>query len=87
MEKSSVRHGEIQNSSGEITAFAFHLKKNGYRGSTIGGTVRTLKAMVNNGNPLERQLVKGYLAEAKCSINSEWKICEYSDRFYKQKGN
>jgi integrase len=69
----------------EIATFAFHLKKNGYRDSTIRGTVATLKALSHNVNLLDPESVKACLARAQCSINRKGKICEDLDRFYRYK--
>ena len=72
--------------SSEIATFAFHLNKNGYRDSTIRGTVHTLKALAHHVNLLDPESVKAHLAKAECSINRKAKICEDLDRFYKYKG-
>jgi integrase len=61
------------------------MKKEGYRDSTIRGTVHTLKAVAHNANLLEPESVKAYLARAECSINRKEKITEDLDRFYKWK--
>jgi integrase len=70
----------------EIATFAFYLKKNGYRDSTVRSTVATLKALANKVNLLEPESVKAYLANAEhISINRKGKISEDLDRFYKYK--
>lgn len=70
----------------ELATFAFHLKKNGYRESTIRGTVQALKALTHHVNLLEPESVKAYLANAECSINRKGKVAEDLDRFYRYKG-
>ncbi len=70
----------------EIAAFAFYLKKNGYRDSTIRGTVTALKALTHHVNLHDPEAVKAYLANTECSINRKGKIVEDLDRFYKYKG-
>ncbi len=70
----------------EIATFAFYLKKNGYRDSTIRGTVHALKALAHHVNLLDPEAVKAYLTRVECSINRKAKICEDLDRFYKYKG-
>ena len=69
----------------EVAAFAFYLQKNGYRDSTIRGTVSSLKALTHHVSLLDPEAVKSHLAKAECSINRKVKITEDLDRFYKYK--
>jgi len=69
----------------EIAALAFYRKKNGYKESTIRGTVHTLKALAHHVNLLDPEAVKAYLAKAECSVNRKGKVVEDLDRFYKYK--
>ena len=62
------------------------MQKNGYRESTIRGTVHTLKAVGRKCNLLEPEFVKAHLTRMECGINRKEKICEDLDRFYKYKG-
>jgi len=70
----------------EIAAFAFHLQKNGYRESTIRGTVHSLKALTHHVDLLDPKAVKAHLARAECSINRKGKLVEDLDRFCRYKG-
>ena len=76
---------EVNSRVSEIATFAFYLKKNGYRDSTISGTVHTLKALAHNVNLLNPESVRAYLAKAECSINRRGKVAEDLDRFYRYK--
>lgn len=60
------------------------MKKEGYRDSTIRGTVHTLKAVAHQANLSNPESVKAYLAKAECSINRK-EITEDLDCLYKWK--
>ena len=62
------------------------MKKNGFRDSTILGTVHTLKALVAHVELSQPESVKAYLANASSSINRKAKVVEDLDRFYRYKG-
>ena len=62
------------------------MQKNGYRESTIRGTVHTLKAVGRKCNLLEPEFVKAHLNGMGCGFNRKEKIWEDLDRFYKYKG-
>ena len=69
----------------EVAAFAFWMKKNGFKDSTIRGTVHTLKAVVTYVELSQPESVKAYLANASSSINRKAKVVEDLDRFYRYK--
>jgi len=78
---------EVNSRVSGIATFAFYLKKNGYRDSTISGTVHTLKALAHNVNLLNPESVKAYLAKAECTTNRKGKVAEDLDGFYKARAS
>jgi len=70
----------------EIATFAFWMKKNVFKDSTVLATVHTLKAVTNNVNLTDLESVKAYLARAGGSINRKGEVVEDLDRFYRYKG-
>jgi len=69
----------------EILAFGFWMCKQGYRPSTIRGTIDTLKAVAKKANLLNPEAVKMHLASATVSVGRKEKICQDLARFYKFK--
>jgi integrase len=62
------------------------MRKEGYRDSTIRGTVNTLKAVGKRTDLLNPESVKAWLTSSPVSINRKEKICQDLARFYKWKG-
>jgi integrase len=69
----------------EILAFAFWMRKQGYRPSTIHAAVSTLKAVAKKANLLNQDAVKTHLASISVSVGRKEKICQDLARFYKFK--
>jgi hypothetical protein len=51
------------------------MKKKGYKESTIGSSVRALKAIAKRTNLLDLEKVKEHLANADVSENRKSKLC------------
>jgi integrase len=70
----------------EILAYAFWMRKQGYRPSTIQAAIITLKAVAKKANLFDPDTVKIHLASRRVSDSRKEKIYVDLARFYKFKG-
>ena len=66
-----------------ILSYAFWMKKQGYKESTIRPSVRALKAIAKRTDLLDPEKVKEYLAYANVSENRKNKLSDDLARFYR----
>jgi hypothetical protein len=67
----------------EILAYAFWMRKQGYRPGTIQAAISTLKAVAKKASLLDQDAAKTQLASLNVSVGRKEKICQDLARFYK----
>ena len=72
----TITHGVLSEILSDVLTYAFWMRKQGYRPSTIRSCVATLKAVSKRADLLDQEAVKTYLASANLSVGRKEKICQ-----------